>query len=148
MSCDAILVGDGSPRHFGAEESRVYAGPGFVWLHVEGGREDSDLAALRGADMPDLAASALVATETRPRCERFEDGALINGRESRLCFMGHVLMENRNGLAVDATLTHATGAAGREAALAMPDRRRRGRTTPCADKPVLSARLAGSRRGL
>src|SRR5438128_9842646 len=28
-----------------------------------------------------------------------------DGRESRLCFMGHVLMENRHGLAVDATLT-------------------------------------------
>jgi transposase len=46
------------------------------------------------------------------------------GRESRLCFMGHVLMENRNGLAVDATLTHATGTAEREAALTMVDRRK------------------------
>src|SRR5947207_15470508 len=49
-----------------------------------------------------------------------------DGRESRLCFMGHVLMENRNGLAIDATLTCATGTAEREAALSMPDRRRRG----------------------
>jgi transposase len=47
-----------------------------------------------------------------------------DGRESRLCFMGHVLMENRNGLAVDATLTHATGTAEREATLAMLDRRK------------------------
>jgi transposase len=45
-----------------------------------------------------------------------------DGRESRLCFMGHVLMENRNGLAVGATLTHATGTAEREAALALLDR--------------------------
>jgi IS5 family transposase len=45
-----------------------------------------------------------------------------DGRESRLCFMGHVLMENRNGLAVDAALTHATGTAEREAALALLDR--------------------------
>lgn len=57
-----------------------------------------------------------------------------DGRESRLCFMGHVLMENRNGLAVDATLTHATGTAEREAALAMLDRRRRRGTTLGADK--------------
>jgi transposase len=48
-----------------------------------------------------------------------------DGRESRLCFMGHVLMENRNGLAVDAALTHATGTAEREAAMAMLDRRKR-----------------------
>ena len=40
------------------------------------------------------------------------------GQKSRLCYMGHVLMENRNSLAVDATLTHATGTAEREATLA------------------------------
>ena len=45
------------------------------------------------------------------------------GQASRLCYMGHVLMENRHGLAVDATLTHATGTAKREATLAMLDRR-------------------------
>ncbi|MCK5362604.1 MAG: IS5 family transposase [Gammaproteobacteria bacterium] len=49
-----------------------------------------------------------------------------NGRESRLCYMGHALMENRNGLVVDATLTHATGTAEREATLTMLDRRKPG----------------------
>ncbi len=48
--------------------------------------------------------------------------------------MGHVLMENRNGLAVDAVLTHATGTAEREATLTMLDRRRRRRITLGADK--------------
>jgi transposase len=58
-----------------------------------------------------------------------------DGRESRLCFMGHALMENRNGLVVDAALTKATGMAEREAALAMLDRRkRRHRITLGADK--------------
>jgi transposase len=47
-----------------------------------------------------------------------------DGRGSRLCFIAHVLMENRNGLAVDAALTHATGTAEREATLAMLDRRK------------------------
>jgi transposase len=46
-----------------------------------------------------------------------------DGRESRLCFMGHVLMENRNGLAIDAALTRATGTAERETALALLGRR-------------------------
>ena len=46
-----------------------------------------------------------------------------DGRESRLCFMGHIVMENRNGLAVDASLGLATGTAEREAALDMLDRR-------------------------
>ena len=58
-----------------------------------------------------------------------------DGRESRLCFMGHVLMENRNGLAVDAALTRATGTAERDAALAMLDRRKGStRITLGADK--------------
>ena len=45
------------------------------------------------------------------------------GKEAKLCVMGHVLMENRNGLAVDVLLTHATGTAEREAAVRMLDRR-------------------------
>ena len=58
-----------------------------------------------------------------------------DGRESRLCFMGHVMMENRNGLVVDATLTRASGMAEREAALAMLDRRKsRRRITLGGDK--------------
>ena len=41
------------------------------------------------------------------------------GKESRLVFMGHALMENRNGLVVDTRLTLATGVAEREAAFEM-----------------------------
>jgi transposase len=45
------------------------------------------------------------------------------GDKSRLCHMGHILMENRNGLIVDVEITHASGTAEREAALAMLKRR-------------------------
>lgn len=38
---------------------------------------------------------------------------------SKLSYLGHVLRENRNGLAVDCLLTRATGTAEREAALTM-----------------------------
>ncbi len=38
---------------------------------------------------------------------------------ARLCYAGHALMENRNGLVVDATLTVARGVAEREATVAM-----------------------------
>ena len=41
------------------------------------------------------------------------------GDKARLCYMGHVLMENRSGLAVDGQLTIAGGTAEPEAALAM-----------------------------
>ena len=39
--------------------------------------------------------------------------------ESKLCYLGHVLIDNRHGLVVDARVTPATGYAEREAALAM-----------------------------
>jgi len=42
-----------------------------------------------------------------------------NGTESKLCFGGHVLMDNRHGLAVEGRLTEATSRAEREAALEM-----------------------------
>ena len=41
------------------------------------------------------------------------------GKEAKLCFMGHALMENRNGLVVAGDVTHATGTAEREGAEAM-----------------------------
>jgi transposase len=49
------------------------------------------------------------------------------GREAKLGFMGHALMENRNGLVVDACLTRADGHAERVAALHMIE--------PRADRP-------------
>lgn len=49
------------------------------------------------------------------------------GKEARLCFIGHGLMENRSGLLVDACLTPADGHAERVAALAMIE--------PHADRP-------------
>ena len=51
--------------------------------------------------------------------------------------MGHALMENRHGLAVDGGITQATGTAEREAALVLVDRHRgrsRRRITLGADK--------------
>src|SRR5512133_3839413 len=57
-----------------------------------------------------------------------------DGQASRLCFIGHVLMENRNGLAVDAELTRAAGSAERLAALAMAENLVAGHKTLGADK--------------
>jgi len=57
------------------------------------------------------------------------------GRETKLCFAGHLLMENRSGLAVDVLVSQATGRAEREAAVAMLDRRPEpGRATLGADR--------------
>ena len=56
------------------------------------------------------------ASTTDPEAKLFRKGP---GKEARLCYMGHVLTENRNGLVVDAVLSQATGMAERDAALAM-----------------------------
>ncbi|MDA8171404.1 MAG: IS5 family transposase [Nitrospiraceae bacterium] len=50
---------------------------------------------------------------TDPDSRLFRKG---KGKEAKLSYMGHVLMENRNGLIVDTELTLATGTAEREAA--------------------------------
>ena len=59
-----------------------------------------------------------------------------DGTPARLCYAGHLLMENRNALIVDVELTRADGYAERQAALTMLGRlpRRRRRRTVAADK--------------
>jgi hypothetical protein len=60
------------------------------------------------------------------------------GKDAKLSFMAHVLMENRNGLVSDFAFTEANGTAEREAGLELAKRvklrRRRRRTTLAADK--------------
>jgi transposase len=60
-----------------------------------------------------------------------------SGKEAKLCYAGHTLTENRNGLIVECELTEATGTAEREAGLRIVARqrgRRRGRMSVGADK--------------
>jgi transposase len=56
------------------------------------------------------------ASTTDPDARLYRKG---KGKETRLCFIGHGLMENRHGLLVDACLTQADGHAERVAALHM-----------------------------
>lgn len=53
-----------------------------------------------------------------------------SGKEAKLSFSGHALMENRNGLCVDLSVGEATGRAERKAALAMLSRQGRKRVRP------------------
>ena len=53
---------------------------------------------------------------TDPEARLAKKGA---GKEAKLCFAGHVLMENRTGLVVGVVVTRATGTAERETALDM-----------------------------
>jgi transposase len=55
-------------------------------------------------------------SKTDPDAKLYRKG---NGQEARLGYLGHVLMENRNGMIVDAMVTQADGTAERDAALLM-----------------------------
>jgi transposase len=70
---------------------------------------------------------------TDPDARLFRKG---HGKEAKLCFMGHALMENRNGLIIGATATRASGHAERLAALHLIE--------PYADRPQ-SITLAGDK---
>jgi transposase len=56
------------------------------------------------------------ASTSDPEARLFRKG---KGKEARLSFMGHVLMENRHGLLVDGRVSEATGTAEREVAETM-----------------------------
>lgn len=76
--------------------------------------------------------NATHASTTDPQARLYRKGP---GREAKLSYMGHVLMENRHGLVIDAKATPATGTAERETALEMTARLpRRERVTVGADK--------------
>jgi transposase len=56
------------------------------------------------------------------------------GKEAKLCYMGHIMTENRHGLIVAAALTAATGTAERTAALDMVAANAGARSTVGGDK--------------
>jgi transposase len=59
-------------------------------------------------------------SKTDPEAKLYRKGG---GQEAKLGYLGHVLMENRTGLIVDAMLTQADGTAERDAALLMVHRK-------------------------
>ncbi len=85
-------------------------------------------------------------SKTDPNAKLFKKGV---GKESKLCFMGHALMENSNGLVVQAHLTPASGTAEREAAIHMLNKQSPGSTrriTLGADKGYDAASFVGDLR--
>ena len=70
-------------------------------------------------------------SKTDPEAKLMRKG---NGREAKLCFMGHALMENRHGLLVDLQVSEANGFAERETALSMLGEHAAARATVAADR--------------
>lgn len=82
IAVQALMVRDGVVTEVGPGDVAGFHGPGFVWLHVEGVGHQPPGAEAMGLPgyVPTMAANALVASETRPRCDEVDDAALINLR--------------------------------------------------------------------
>ena len=72
-------------------------------------------------------------SKTDPEARLYRKG---HGQEARLGYLGHVLMENRHGIIVDAMLTQADGTAERDAALLMLYRQWRNRRQRARGGPL------------
>jgi len=72
-------------------------------------------------------------SKTDPEARLYRKG---HGQEARLGYLGHVLMENRHGIIVDAMLTQADGTAERDAALLMLYRQWRNRRQRARGGPM------------
>jgi transposase len=81
---------------------------------------------------------------TDPDCRLYKKG---EGQQAKLCYLGHLMMENRNGFVVEGQVTPASGSAEREAATemveALPGERRK---TLGADKAYDTAEFVASLR--
>jgi transposase len=85
-------------------------------------------------------------SKTDPQSRLFRKA---RGHEAKLCYMGHVLMENRNGLAVAGIATIASGYAERDAALELIEPRAGGsRVTLGADKAYDTAGFVDALRDI
>jgi zinc transporter len=78
LACKALVVDSGIVTEIPPDAVAAYVGSGFVWLHADGMGE-VDAMDLPGY-VPQMAANALIAHETRPRCDEVDDAVLINLR--------------------------------------------------------------------
>lgn len=77
----AIAIDEsGKGKPIEPSEACRHSTSGFRWIHLDGNAAETAEWLLRHGGLPPTVAYALTATETRPRCEAIEQGALINLR--------------------------------------------------------------------
>jgi len=129
-----------SREHFSVDGTLLEAAAALKSLRPLGEDEGEEPPAGGGGRNPDVdwrgerRGNASHRSTTDPEARLARKGS---GKEAKLCYAGHTLIENRNGLIVDLELTQASGTAEREAGLRLLERergRRRGRMSVAADK--------------
>ncbi len=111
-----------SRDHFSVDGTLIEAWASMKSFRPKGGDDDGGPGRNAERDFHgEKRANETHESTTDPDARLYRKG---NGRESKICFMGHAFMENRNGLAVGGGVSLATGTAEREEALAMIDKYR------------------------
>lgn len=108
-----------STEHFSVDGTLIEAWASMKSVRARDGSDDPPSGGGRNAETDfhrQRRSNETHASTSDPDARLYRKG---KGKEAKLCFMGHGLMENRSGLLVDACLTPADGHAERVAALAM-----------------------------
>jgi transposase len=105
-----------SEEHFSVDGTMIRAWASQAsFVRKDGGDDEGDGSNFHGQKR----SNDTHASTTDPDARLYKKS---QGSEAHLAYLGHALTENRHGFAVAATLTHATGTAEREAALALMDK--------------------------
>lgn len=113
-----------SSEHFSVDGTLIEAWASLKSFRRKDGKDDGGDGPGRNAERNfhgEKRSNETHESTTDPEAKLYRKG---DGQPAKLCYLGHVLMENRNGLVVDGQLTQANGTAEREAALSLIDRRR------------------------
>ena len=104
-----------SAEHFSVDGTMIRAWASQAsFVRKDGSDDEGDGSNFRGQER----SNDTHASTTDPDARLFKKS---QGGEAHLAYLGHALTENRHGFVVAATVTHATGTAEREAALALMD---------------------------
>jgi transposase len=110
-----------SDEHFSVDGTLIEAWASMKSFRARDGGDEPPSAGRNGERNfhDEKRSNATHASITDPQAKLYKKG---RGKEAKLCFMGHALMENRHGLVVQAETSQANGHAERKAALEMIDR--------------------------
>ena len=119
-----------SDEHFTVDGTLIQAWASQKSFRSKDGSDDGDGSDFRGQERSNKTHESTTDADARLYKKSY-------GKESKLSYLGHALVENRNGLIAAAMVTHADGYAERDAALLMLQQKQKGRSrrvTVGADK--------------
>ena len=119
-----------SDEHFTVDGTLIQAWASHKSFRTKDGSDDGDSTDFHGQKRSNKTHESATDSDARLYKKSY-------GKESKLSYLGHALVENRNGLIAAAMVTHADGCAERDAALLMLKQKQQGharRITVGADK--------------